>query len=214
MANDLPNDLPNDVNPLDLKRLAPAAGATARSRGAVVSVGDLAASRGLLDVAVGIVGSPIGDLLIAVTPKGLARVAFDIEPRDEVLEEIAARVSPRILESSVATQAWRRELDEYFERGRTRFDLRVDRRLLGPFAREVLAGAARVPFGRTTTYGELAQRIGHPRAARAVGTALGSNPIPVVLPCHRVLRAGGRLGGYGGGLERKTILLTLEGATS
>jgi methylated-DNA-[protein]-cysteine S-methyltransferase len=202
------------MNANDLKRLAPATSASARARQAAVSIGDLAADRGLLDVAVGTLGSPIGDLLIAVTPRGLARVAFDIEPRDEVLGDLADKVSPRILESPSGTQAWRRELDEYFDRARTRFDLRIDRRLLSPFAREVLAGAVRVPFGHTTTYGELAEHIGHPRAARAVGTALGSNPIPIVLPCHRVLRAGGQLGGYAGGLNRKTILLALEGASS
>jgi methylated-DNA-[protein]-cysteine S-methyltransferase len=200
------------MNANDLKRLAPPADAATRSRRAAGELGDLAAEHGLLDVAVATMDSPVGDLLIAVTPRGLARVAFDIEPRDEVLEEIADRVSPRILESGAATDAWRRELEEYFAHERTRFDLAIDRRLLSAFAREVMAGAARVPFGRTTTYGELAERIGHPRAARAVGTALGSNPIPVVLPCHRVLRAGGKLGGYAGGLDRKTTLLELEGA--
>ena len=115
------------------------------------------------------------------------------------------------MESARGTDGVRRELQEYFERERTRFDLRIDRRLMGTFAKQVLAATSRVPFGRTTTYGELAERIGHPRAARAVGTALGSNPVPVVVPCHRVLRAGGALGGYGGGLPRKELLLELEG---
>jgi methylated-DNA-[protein]-cysteine S-methyltransferase len=200
------------MNGNDLKRLAPARRAAASSKLAAAGLGDAAARGRLLDVAVATVGSPIGDLLIAVTPRGLARVAFDIEPRDEVLDELAERLSPRILESAAATEDWRRELDEYFDRERTRFNLRVDRRLLSPFAREVMDETARVPFGRTTTYGTVADRIGHPRAARAVGTALGSNPIPVVLPCHRVLRAGGNLGGYAGGLDRKTILLSIEGA--
>lgn len=200
------------MNANDLKRLVPAAEAAARARDASAGLDRRAATDGLLDVAVATVGSPVGDLLIAVTPRGLARVAFDLEPRDEVLEEIADRVSPRILESAAGTEAWRRELDEYFDRERTRFDLPVDRRLLSAFTKEVMAGAARVPFGSTTTYGQLADRIGHPRAARAVGTALGSNPIPVVLPCHRVLRAGGNLGGYAGGLDRKTTLLALEGS--
>lgn len=200
------------MNANDLKRLAPAADAAAKSRRAAGELGSAAANRGLLDVAVATMDSPVGDLLIAVTPWGLARVAFDIEPRDEVLEEIAERVSPRILASASGTDAWRHELEEYFAHERTRFDLPIDRRLLSAFAWEVMSGAARVPFGETTTYGELADRIGHPRAARAVGTALGSNPIPVVLPCHRVLRAGGKLGGYAGGLDRKTTLLEIEGA--
>jgi methylated-DNA-[protein]-cysteine S-methyltransferase len=200
------------MNANDLKRLAPTADAAARSRRAADELGSAAADRGLLDVAVATMDSPVGDLMIAVTSRGLARVAFDIEPRDEVLEEIAERVSPRILGSASATDAWRRELQEYFAHERTRFDLPIDRRLLSAFAWKVMSGAARVPFGQTTTYGELADRIGHPRAARAVGTALGSNPIPVVLPCHRVLRAGGKLGGYAGGLDRKTTLLEIEGA--
>lgn len=200
------------MNPRDLKKLAPVARARTASRRAAGGLGDRAAQAGLLDVAIATVDSPVGPLLIAVTPRGLVRVAFDIERREEVLEELARRISARILESARSTEAWRRQLDEYFEHGRTRFDLRIDRRLLGSFAKEVMAGAARVPFGRTTTYGELAGRIGHPRAAQAVGTALGSNPIPVVLPCHRVLRAGGNLGGYAGGLDRKTTLLAIEGS--
>jgi methylated-DNA-[protein]-cysteine S-methyltransferase len=200
------------MNPNALKRLAPETEARNRSRRAAIELPDRAADAGLLDVALGTLGTPIGELLIAVTPRGLARVAFDTEPRDEVLEELAARISPRMLESAAATQDWRRELEQYFARERRRFDLRVDRRLLGDFARQVLAATAQVPFGRTTTYGRVAERIGHPRAARAVGNALGSNPIPVVLPCHRVLRAGGSLGGYAGGLDRKTVLLVLEGA--
>ncbi len=200
------------MNDHGLKRLAPARRAAASSKVAAAALGDAAARGGLLDVALATLGSPVGDLLIAVTPRGLARVAYDTEPRDNVLRELAERLSPRMLESAAATEDWRRELEEYFDRERTRFDLRVDRRLLGPFAREVMDETARVPFGRTTTYGAVAERIGHPRAARAVGTALGSNPIPVVLPCHRVLRAGGSLGGYAGGLDRKTTLLSLEGA--
>ena len=200
------------MNPNELKRLAPAPRAAASSKLAAAGLSDAAARGGLLDVALATVGSPLGDLLIAVTPRGLARVAFDLESRDDVLGELADRLSPRILESAAVTADWRRELEEYFDGQRIRFGLRVDRRLLSPFVRRVMDETARVPFGRTTTYGAVAGRIGHPRAARAVGTALGSNPIPVVLPCHRVLRAGGSLGGYAGGLDRKTILLSLEGA--
>jgi methylated-DNA-[protein]-cysteine S-methyltransferase len=102
-------------------------------------------------------------------------------------------------------------VDEYFGHRRDRFDLPLDRRLIHGIARDVLSATARIPFGRTSTYGEIARRIGNPRAARAVGNALGSNPIPIVIPCHRVLRAGGHLGGYGGGPGRKEILLGLEG---
>ena len=199
------------MNNLNLKALVPAAEADRRSRQAATRLEAAAADRDLLDVATATVPSPIGDLLVAVTSRGLVRVAFDDENRDDVLEDLAARLSPRILDSARATENVRRELQEYFERERTRFDIRIDWRLMGAFAKQVLAATSRVPFGRTTTYGELAERIGHPRAARAVGTALGSNPIPVIVPCHRVLRAGGALGGYGGGLPRKELLLELEG---
>ena len=196
----------------DMKRLAPASDAASRSRQAAARLRELAADRHLLDVAIATVGSPIGDLLIAVTERGLVRVAFQGEDRDNVLEELSRRLSPRILESARASDEVRRELDQYFAGERTRFDVAVDRRLIGDFARKVLGATARVPFGRTTTYGEVATKIGSPRAARAVGNALGSNPIPIVIPCHRVLRSGGALGGYGGGVDRKQRLLRLEGA--
>jgi methylated-DNA-[protein]-cysteine S-methyltransferase len=181
-----------------------------RSRLAAAAVSDSALAAGVLDVALGDVDTPLGPLLIAVTPRGLARVAFEFEGREAVVERLAARLSPRILRSARATDAWRRQLDGYFAGSLIRFDLPVDRRLIGGIAREVLAATARVRFGRTTTYGAIAERIGRPRAARAVGNALGSNPIPIVIPCHRVLRSGGSLGGYAGGVERKRRLLTLE----
>jgi methylated-DNA-[protein]-cysteine S-methyltransferase len=200
------------MNANDMKRLAPASDAASRSRQAAARLRELAADRHLLDVAIATVGSPIGDLLIAVTERGLVRVAFQGEDRDNVLEELSRRLSPRILESARASDEVRRELDQYFAGERTRFDVAVDRRLIGDFARKVLGATARVPFGRTTTYGEVATKIGSPRAARAVGNALGSNPIPIVIPCHRVLRSGGALGGYGGGVDRKQRLLRLEGA--
>ena len=155
--------------------------------------------------------SPIGELFVAVTPRGLACVAFEDEDRDEVMARLARELSPRILEHAAATDTVRRELDEYFAGERRRFDVRLDRRLIHGIARDVLAATARVPFGRTTTYGELAGKIGNPKAARAVGNALGSNPIPIVVPCHRVLRSGGALGGYAGGPDRKERLLRLEG---
>jgi methylated-DNA-[protein]-cysteine S-methyltransferase len=196
----------------DMKRLGPASDAASRSRQAAARLRELAVDRHLLDVAIATVDSPIGDLLIAVTERGLVRVAFQGEDRDDVLEELSRRLSPRILESARASDEVRRELDQYFAGERTRFDVTVDRRLIGDFARKVLDATARVPFGRTTTYGEVATKIGSPRAARAVGNALGSNPIPIVIPCHRVLRSGGALGGYGGGVDRKQRLLRLEGA--
>jgi methylated-DNA-[protein]-cysteine S-methyltransferase len=147
-----------------------------------------------------------------VTPRGLAYVGFEEEERDELLARLARELSPRILEHPAATDNVRRELDEYFAGRRTSFDLKLDRRLIRGIARDVLTTTAKVPFGRTTTYGAVAERIGRPRASRAVGNALGSNPIPIVIPCHRVLRAGGDVGGYAGGPERKRQLLRLEGA--
>jgi methylated-DNA-[protein]-cysteine S-methyltransferase len=196
---------------LHLKRLAPAAEAERLALAATQQLTAAAADHDLLDVAVAPVDSPIGELFVAVTRHGLACVAFEDEDRDEVMARLARELSPRILEDVAATDAVRRELDQYFAGERRRFGLRLDRRLIHGIARDVLAATARVPFGRTTTYGELAERIGNPRAARAVGNALGSNPIPIVVPCHRVLRTGGALGGYAGGLDRKERLLRLEG---
>jgi methylated-DNA-[protein]-cysteine S-methyltransferase len=197
---------------LHLKHLAPAADADRRAREAAGRLAVAAADRDLLDVAVAPVDSPIGELFVAVTPRGLACVAFEDEDRDAILARLARELSPRILEHPAAADEVRRQLDEYFEGARTRFQVRLDRRLIHGIALDVLEATARVPFGHTTTYGELAGKIGHPNAARAVGNALGSNPIPIVVPCHRVLRAGGALGGYAGGLPRKEQLLRLEGA--
>jgi methylated-DNA-[protein]-cysteine S-methyltransferase len=139
-------------------------------------------------------------------------VAFEDEERNELLAKLSRQLSPRILEHPAATDEVRRQMDQYFAGHRTRFELKLDRRLMRGIARDVLAATAKVPFGRTTTYGTLAERIGRPRASRAVGNALGSNPIPIVVPCHRVLRAGGDVGGYAGGPDRKRRLLTLEGS--
>jgi methylated-DNA-[protein]-cysteine S-methyltransferase len=140
------------------------------------------------------------------------RVAFEEEDRDRVLAQIAREISPRILESAGATDETRRELEEFFEAARTRFALRVDRRLIHGIARDVLRATSRIPYGQTSTYGTVARTIGRPTASRAVGRALGSNPIPIVIPCHRVIGASGSLTGYGGGLERKVALLELEGS--
>jgi methylated-DNA-[protein]-cysteine S-methyltransferase len=200
------------MNTRALKALAGKRQADRRSEAAAAALATAAAERGLLDVAVGSTDSPVGELLLAVTPRGLAYVAFEEESREKLLARLAHDLSPRILEHVAATDEVRRQLDEYFAGERTRFELRLDRRLMRGIARDVLAATARVPFGRTTTYGAVAERIGRPRASRAVGNALGSNPIPIVVPCHRVLRAGGDVGGYAGGPARKRRLLRLEGA--
>ena len=194
----------------DLKRLASRVDGVSGAAGARSRFVEAALGSRAVDVAMGSVESPVGELYVAVTPKGLARVAFASEDRDEVVAELGERLSPRILESKRATDEVRRELEEYFQGRRRRFEVPVDRRLIRGIARDVLRATSRIPFGRTSTYAEIADRIGRPRAARAVGNALGSNPIPIVIPCHRVLRAGGALGGYGGGVERKRFLLGLE----
>jgi methylated-DNA-[protein]-cysteine S-methyltransferase len=194
----------------DLKRLG--AGAAGPARDAAARIAAAAEADGLLDVAIGVTDSPLGTLTVAVTPKGLVRVAFADEDRDEVLEELARELSPRILESARATDDVRRELSEFFAAERTRFDLKVDRRLIHGIGTEVLRATSRVPYGSLTTYGMIAKRIGKPTASRAVGRALGSNPIPIVIPCHRVIGASGKLTGYAGGLHRKEALLALEGS--
>jgi methylated-DNA-[protein]-cysteine S-methyltransferase len=196
----------------DLKRLANRRTSDGASECAVTGLTDRAATDGLVDVAVTTTDSPIGELLVAVTPRGLASVAFESEDRDELFERFARELSPRVLEAAAPTDEARRELDEYFAGGRRRFDLRIDRRLIGPFAWDVLRATRRVGFGHLATYGQIADRIDRPKASRAVGRALGSNPIPIVIPCHRIVGAGGKLTGYAGGLRRKEILLELEGS--
>jgi methylated-DNA-[protein]-cysteine S-methyltransferase len=175
------------------------------------TLGRRAQEAGLADVAYGSMDSPVGELLVAVTDRGLVRVAFSSELTDDVLAELAERVSPRVLRLPARTDEVRRELDEYFAGSRRQFDLPLDWTLVRGFAQGVLRATADVPFGETTTYRQMAEAAGSPRASRAAGNALGSNPIPIVVPCHRVLHSGGGLGGYAGGLERKRTLLTLEG---
>ena len=165
----------------------------------------------LVDVALASVDSPIGSLLLVGTARGVLRIVFPNEDHDAVLDRISARVSPRIVEMPARLDAIRRELDEYFAGERRQFDVELDWSLVGDFGRRVLGACAAVPYGTVTTYAQLAAEIGSPRAARATGTALGSNPIPIVVPCHRVLRSGGGLGGYAGGLDVKEQLLRLEG---
>jgi methylated-DNA-[protein]-cysteine S-methyltransferase len=167
---------------------------------------------GLIDVAYSTVDAPIGTLLVAGTRRGLVKVAFGASiPHDKVLLELAEDVSPRVLEAPARLDSIRRQLDEYFEGRRTEFDLPLDWRLSHGFGLRVLMQTARIPFGDVSTYKRVAAAAGSPRGARAAGNALGSNPIPIVVPCHRVLHSGGGLGGYGGGLDRKEFLLTLEG---
>jgi methylated-DNA-[protein]-cysteine S-methyltransferase len=172
-----------------------------------------AEAEGLIDVAYTSVDSPLGPLVVAATPKGLVRVSYtEFRGEGEVLEELARRVSPRVLEAPGRLDPVRRELDEYFEGRRQDFDVPIDWSYLAGFTREVLRATARIGFGDVSSYAGVAAEAGSPRAVRAAGNALGSNPMPVVVPCHRVLRSGGKLGGYTGGLERKEFLLRLEGA--
>jgi methylated-DNA-[protein]-cysteine S-methyltransferase len=170
-----------------------------------------AADEGLLDAAYDFVDSPIGSLLVATSPRGLCRISYDADPEREV-EHLGRTFGLRVLRSPKPIDAARRELDEYFEGNRRRFDLPLDVALLAAFNRRVLEELARVPYGEVVTYGELAARAARPRAARAVGTVMNRNPLPIVLPCHRVIGANGKLVGYAGGLERKEQLLRLEGA--
>lgn len=165
---------------------------------------------GLLDVAYDVTDSPLGELFLAATDRGLCRISYDPEPEAEE-ERLARSFGARVLRVPRALDDTKRELDDYFEGRRQEFDLDVDIAPLGEFHRAVLDRLARVPYGSLTTYGTLAAEAGRPRAARAVGTAMNRNPVPIVLPCHRVVGAGGSLVGYGGGLERKAALLRLEG---
>jgi methylated-DNA-[protein]-cysteine S-methyltransferase len=171
---------------------------------------DAADAEGLIDVAYARYDAPVGELLLAATPRGLVKVSFDVEDPDVALARLASDVSPRILERPARLDAARRELDEYFAGRRHEFDLDLDWRLTRGFRRRVLRATARIPFGATSTYSQVAAAAGSPRAHRAAGSALGANPLPIVVPCHRVLRAGGALGGYGGGLAMKEELLRLE----
>jgi len=165
------------------------------------------------DVVYAELDSPLGPLVAAATPRGLARLAYrDVNGGlDAVLEALAARLSPRIVAAPARLDQVRRQLDDFFSGRRQAFDLRVDLSVCAPFGRQVLEQAARIPFGATSTYRDVATALGRPGASRATGNALGANPVPIVVPCHRVLRTGGGLGGYTGGLAVKERLLALEG---
>ena len=183
-----------------------------RAAAAAEAFVERAGREGLIDVAYTTIDGPVGKLLVAGTKRGLVRVAYSGHlPHDKVLLELAEDLSPRMLEAPGQLDSVRRQLEEYFEGRRTSFDLKLDWRLSHGFGQRVLRHTARIPYGHVSTYKTVAAAAGSPRGARAAGNALGANPLPIVVPCHRVLHSGGGIGGYGGGLERKEFLLTLEG---
>jgi methylated-DNA-[protein]-cysteine S-methyltransferase len=204
------------MNPNDLERALsraaphsdPEAAAAAARRAA-----EHAGASGAADVAYAVEPSPLGDLLVAMTPRGLVGIYYeDAGELEALLDRLAGRVSPRLVEAPARVDPVRRELDEYFAGTRTQFEIPLDWSLTQGFTRRVLKATARIPYGGASTYREMASRAGSERGARAAGNALGANPIPIVVPCHRVLRTGGEIGGYGGGVARKRFLLELEGA--
>ncbi|HET7046968.1 MAG TPA: methylated-DNA--[protein]-cysteine S-methyltransferase [Solirubrobacteraceae bacterium] len=174
-------------------------------------LGEAAATAGLLDVAYATLDSPLGTLLLARTARGLVRLAYvDYEGEDAVIAELASRISPRVLAAPRRLDETRRELDQYFAGSRHEFEVPIDWRLTHGFGRRVLRATARIPYGAVSSYKQVAAAAGSPRGQRAAGNALGANPIPIVVPCHRVLHSGGGLGGYTGGVERKRVLLDVE----
>jgi methylated-DNA-[protein]-cysteine S-methyltransferase len=173
---------------------------------------DEASEQGLVDVTFTRMDSPVGPIMVAATRRGLVRISFGrFSDPESFVAELAA-LSPRVLEAAGDFDAIKSELDEYFEGRRTSFELPIDWSLTGGFGRRVLQRTARIPYGEVSTYRDVAAAAGSPRGARAAGNALGANPIPIVIPCHRVLHSDGGLGGYGGGIEKKQFLLRLEGA--
>lgn len=172
---------------------------------------DAARRTGLLDASYDVIDSELGQLLAAVTDRGLVRISFDPDPERE-LDALTRLAGRRVLRAPGALDETKRELDDYFAGKRTAFDLQLDLRGLSGFTLRVLDELAKVPYGQTATYGELAERAGNARASRAVGMVMNRNRIPIVLPCHRIVGSSGQLVGYGGGLERKEMLLRLEGA--
>jgi methylated-DNA-[protein]-cysteine S-methyltransferase len=205
-------NVPTPTDPVERALRAEAAPGDDELRALSARLAERAGEDGLLDVAYATAESPVGPLLVAATPRGLVRVAFPGERPDRILSEPSREVSPRVLESPARLDEVRRELDEYFERRSERFDVPLDWQLSHGFRNRALKELARIPYGRTITYSELATRAGNPRAQRAAGSACGANPIPIVVPCHRVVRTGGAIGNYGGGPEVKEFLLGLEGA--
>ncbi len=192
-----PDLMPPTVVPLELDRLHERLVAAA-------------AAEGTLDVAYRTIDSPLGPLLLAATEQGLVRVAYEQEDHDSVLQTLAARVSPRILRAPGRLDEPARQLDDYFSGSRHAFELPVDLRLATGFRRQVLDHLRTIGYGHTESYTTVAAATGRPQAVRAVGSACATNPVPVVVPCHRVLRSDGSLGGYIGGLRAKRTLLALE----
>ena len=195
-------------DPLERALRAPAP----RAHEAARRFADRAAATGEADLAYTTVASPLGELLLVAGHSGLTQMHYLDEPLDPLLQTLARRRSPRIVESASALDPWRRELDEYFSGSRRRFEAPLDWEAMAPFQRAVLRATAAIPYGETSTYTGVATVAGNPRAQRAAGNALGANPLAIIVPCHRVLRSGGGFGGYTGGLQRKHYLLELEGA--
>ena len=189
-----------------------AGGTEPRAAELAAAFAERAAEARLLDVAYATTDSPFGRILLAATPRGLVSVGLPNQDEESFLGRLVTQISPRVLEDPTRFDETRRHLDSYFEGKLHDFDLPLDWQLSHGFRREVLRHTALIPYGHTRSYKEMAESAGSPRAVRAAGSALGSNPIPIVVPCHRVLRTGGGLGGYGGGLELKQSLLELEGA--
>jgi methylated-DNA-[protein]-cysteine S-methyltransferase len=179
-----------------------------------VALEDAADREGILDVAYRTIDTPVGSLLLAATRAGLVRVAFDSQDHDVVLEQLASMVSPRILRAPKRLDPVAREIDEYFARRRTSFDVPLDFALSTGFRRSVLEHLPQIAYGRTESYADVARTVGNPKAVRAVGSACATNPMPVVIPCHRVVRGDGTLGGYVGGPAAKSALLDLEAAAA
>lgn len=188
---------------------APDAGDLRRLHDRLVSAAD---EDGILDICYTTIDTPVGPLLLAATPRGLVRVAYESEGHDQVLSTIAARISPRILRAPQRLEAAAREIREYFAGQRTEFDLPLDFSLSAGFRQLVQQQLPRIGYGSTQSYRQVATMVGRPQAVRAVGTACATNPMPIVVPCHRVLRSDGTLGGYVGGREVKSTLLALEKA--
>ncbi|GAB1811820.1 methylated-DNA--[protein]-cysteine S-methyltransferase [Mycobacterium sp. MUNTM1] len=195
------------------RELAQATAATAGDLGALhARLATAAQAEGLLDIAYRIVDSPVGPLLIAATELGLVRVAYASEGHDAVLQSLADRISPRILLAPGRLETAARQLDEYFAGKRRDFGVPLDWRLSAGFRNTVLRRLPEIGYGHTASYAAVAKLAGNPNAVRAVGSACATNPLPVVVPCHRVVRSDGAMGGYLGGVEAKRILLTLEAA--
>jgi methylated-DNA-[protein]-cysteine S-methyltransferase len=208
------------MNPMTKKQLeqalrgGPAAGDLDRAMSKLLT---RAESDGLIDIAYASVDSPYGKLLLARTDRGVVKLALpshrgDEVSDDEVLEELAGKVSPRVLEAPGRLDDARRQLDAYFEGKLERFEVPVDWRLSRGFTSRALHAVARIPYGKTRSYAQIAKAAGNERAFRAAGTACGHNPVPLIVPCHRVVQSGGGIGNYGGGPEMKRALLDLEGA--